>query len=156
MKLLRYLLLALPLLSFTACNSDGDEMPELTMYADMYGFYYSEKNAAIYVLPDDYIVIKSLKVEANGNTPCVINHAAIFVNGTAFSATSTPPFSSTIPTNEFSQGSNVLTINTLVQIPGYDLTQMTAGYEINFVTTAAELPNDAVYYSATDDKEEVQ
>lgn len=156
MKNLKYLLLAIPLLlGFTACNDD-DKTPAITVYADMYGFYYVENKATLFVVPDDYIVIKSLKAVSGNNTDATIGYASYSLNGEEVFTTSTDPFSFTLSTNKFNPGSNVLTIDMIVKVPGADLTPVLSGYEITAVNSVAELPAGAVYYSATQDKEENQ
>lgn len=147
MRIYKYFLLSLPLIFFTSCDDDKEAL-DVTVNADIYGYYYVEGQNTRYVLPDDELVFKSVGLESNNGSQAFISAITYAVNGINYYYTSISPFYCEIPTNIFMEGKNYVTLDMTIAVVGHPI--MTGLNEYNFVglNDASQLPQGAIYVSA--------
>lgn len=113
-KLLLYLLL-LPLCGiFTACDDDGDDLPEVDIKVVMSGGTQNQTDNTIHVTQGTPLIIESVSAEPRNGKEAVLGMTTYYINGIPQFQTFTPPFSATINTSDLIPGTYRLQIRTTV------------------------------------------
>jgi hypothetical protein len=139
MKRLYYLLLALPLLCFVACDSD-DDLPEVTFNMQMSGGL--DYDGEIYIVQGDTLRVEALTVTPTNAQNTVLGATTYFWNGYPVLTTVVAPYKCEFYTAGCVPGAYALQARTNVYQVDKTIAVAWLSYRVNIVATEDDLPDD--------------
>ncbi|MDE6491370.1 MAG: hypothetical protein K2L49_09460 [Muribaculaceae bacterium] len=141
MKRLYYLLMALPMALFVACDND-DQLPEVSMTVDMSGGLKSD--GIIYMVQGDTLSVDSIGVESLTGKPATLGATTYYWDTFRVGTLVVAPYSIQFDTGDMPLGNHLLEIETGIyqvdKTPAYAV----MGYKVNIVKDPTDIPSDAV------------
>lgn len=140
MKRLYYLLLALPLAMFAACDDD-DQLPEVSMTVEMSGGVKSD--GVIYMLQGDTLSIDNIAVKSLTDKPATLGATTYYWDTFRVGTLVVAPYRFQFDTGDMPLGNHLLEIETSVYQVDKTPAFAVMGYKVAIVGDEADIPAGA-------------
>lgn len=138
-KLYYLLLLALPLISVTACDDD-DDLPDVSLTATIDGA--TRVDRTLYVVSGDTLAIESINLIDNTKKGAVIGSASYFWDYYRLGSTIVAPYGMDIDTEGAATGNHLLQINVSIYAVDYSPCIGYMEYPVKIVASENDIPTD--------------
>ncbi|MDE7154250.1 MAG: hypothetical protein K2O00_07405 [Muribaculaceae bacterium] len=139
MKKFLYLLVALPLFVFSACNDD-DDVPNVDLDIQFSGV--TVKDDVIYVVQGEPITIESVSLINNTDKKGTLGVVSYYWDYVRVGSQVISPYTATFETNNEPVGNHLLTLDTGIYVEDYPICFGVAQFKVKIVASADELPDD--------------
>lgn len=133
------MLLALPLLAFSACDDD-DKLPDVSLSAQIDGA--TRVNDVLYVVQGDTLDIVSINMEDNTKKGAVIGGVEYFWDYYRIGGNIVSPYGMSIVTEGVPAGNHFLQILASVYAVDYAPCEAFMGFKVKLVPSASDIPTD--------------
>lgn len=134
------MLLALPLVAFSACDDDDNDIPDVSLTASIEGA--TRVDGVLYVVQGDNLDIESINLIDNTKKGAVIGSATYFWDYYRLGSTIVAPYGMEIDTEGAPAGNHQLQINVSIYAVDYSPCIGYLTYPVKIVETEEDIPTD--------------